>query len=43
MRLFHLCQKKLKVPGPGHHLPPVKEVRVGVKIIVFHSIRYIAT
>ena len=43
MRLFHLCQRKLKVTGPGHHLPPVKEVRVGVKIIVFHSIRSVAT
>ena len=43
MRLFYLCQKKLKATRPGHHLPPVKEVGMGVKIIGFHSIRSAAT
>ena len=43
MRLFYLCQKKLKATRPGHHLPPVKEVGMGVKIIGFHSIRSVAT
>ena len=42
MRLFYLCQKKLKATRPGHHLPPVKEVGMGVKIIVLHSRRSVA-
>ena len=38
MRLFYFSQKNLKVTTPGHHLPQVKEVGVGVNIFGFHSI-----
>ena len=38
MRLFYFSQKNLKATTPGHHLPQVKEVGVGVNIFGFHSI-----
>ena len=38
MRLFYFSQKNLKATTPGHDLPPVKEVGVGVNIFDFHSI-----